>query len=136
MTNVAVNRVHNARTGATLGEKIEAADTWVSRLVGLLGTRALAPTHGLWLKPCGGVHTLGMRYPIDVVFLDKESRVKKVASRLRPYRFCLARPGVSSALELPAGTLDEVDVQLGDSLVFEPVSAHPVERRQKEQEYV
>ena len=134
MAGTVVNRVTNARTGASLGERVKAADTWLSRLVGLLGTRALAPAHGLWLNPCGGVHTVGMRYPIDVVFLDKESRVRKTASRVRPYRFCMARPGVRSALELPAGTLDGADVQLGDPLVFEPVSARPVERRRKEQE--
>jgi len=115
-------RVLNVRTGASLGERVKAADTWASRLVGLLGTRSLAPTHGLWLTPCNGVHTLGMRYPIDVIFLDGESRVRKIARRLRPHRLCLARRGVRSVLELPAGTLEEADVQLGDSLVFEPVS--------------
>lgn len=122
MAKAPFNRVLNTRTGAFLGERVRAADTWVSRLIGLLGTQALAPSHGLWLSPCKGVHTLGMRYPIDVIFLDGESRVSKLASSLHPYRFCLARRGVRSVLELPAGTLDGADVQLGDSLVFEPVS--------------
>ena len=123
MAVIPFNRALNARTGESLGEQVRCAHTWWTRLVGLLGTRDLPISHGVWLRPCQGVHTLGMRYPIDVVFLDRKSRVSKIATRLRPYRFCLARRGVNSVLELPAGTLDSKDLRVGDSIVFEPVSS-------------
>ena len=63
-------RVVNRTRGIVLGEEVRTAETFLSRLVGLLGTAAIAEGEGLWIVPCRSVHTLGMRYPIDVAFLD------------------------------------------------------------------
>lgn len=114
-------RVYNPRSDAVLGEQIRLAHNFWKRLVGLLGSRSLAPQAGLWLKPCKGIHTLGMCYSIDVVFLNRDRQVCKTASNVSPFRLCLAGPGTDSVLELPAGVAEHADVRVGDHLVFESV---------------
>lgn len=89
-------------SGAEVVCVCQVADSFGSRLKGLLGKKGLAADEGLLLKPLSSVHTWFMRFPIDVVFLDHELRVLKVVSHLRPWRFAAAR-GAQAALELPAG---------------------------------
>lgn len=98
------------------------ADTPLSRLRGLLGRAALAPEahEGLLLKPCGSVHTIGMRYPIDVVFLDAEGCVLQVRERLEPLRASACR-GARQTLELFAGGAERLRPQQGERLVWRPV---------------
>ena len=72
---------------------------------GLLGTRRLEPGDGLWLRPCRQVHMMGMRYAIDVVFLDDDHRVVHVIESLAPGRISPRVPGATSVLELPTGTV-------------------------------
>lgn len=98
------------------------ADTPLSRLRGLLGRSALAPEarEGLLLKPCGSVHTIGMRYPIDVVFLDAEGFVLHVQERLAPLRASACR-GARQALELFAGGAERFRPQQGERLVWRPM---------------
>jgi uncharacterized membrane protein (UPF0127 family) len=81
---------------------IAVADTPRARMKGLLGRRSLAPDEGLLLRPAGSVHTAFMRLAIDVVFLDAESRVLRVAANVRPWRMAAQR-GAKAVLELPAG---------------------------------
>ena len=69
---------------------------------GLLWRPALAPGQGLLIAPCNSVHTIGMRYAIDVVFLDREGRVLKVCPALKPLRMAMAR-GARQVIELAAG---------------------------------
>jgi len=71
------------------------------RTVGLLTSAPLGEHEGLWIKPCMAVHTMGMRFPIDVVFLNRERRVLRVVANLRPNRFAICWQA-SSVVELPA----------------------------------
>jgi len=66
------------------------ADTFLAKVFGLLGKRTIAPTHALWLTPCSGIHTFGMRCSIGVFFIDKKGAVVKTIARLKPNRiaFC------------------------------------------------
>ena len=82
---------------------------------GLLGRRSLLPGEGLLLKPAGSVHTWFMRFPIDVVFLDRELRVLAVRSDLRPWRMAAQR-GAHSTLELAAGEAVRRGIRVGDRL--------------------
>jgi uncharacterized protein len=98
------------------------ADTAFSRLCGLLGRATLASDarEGLLLKPCGSVHTFGMRYPIDVVYLDTEGRVLKMRENILPARVSACR-GARQALELFAGGIEILRPQLGDQWVWRPM---------------
>jgi hypothetical protein len=86
------------------------------RLLGLLVHPPLREGEALWLDPCGGIHTWGMRYPIDVLFLDRELRVLRVARNIRPWRMALAPRGTRSVVELPPG--GAANVVEGERLVL------------------
>jgi uncharacterized membrane protein (UPF0127 family) len=94
--------------------RLARARTLRERAVGLLGRPPLAADEGLWLEPCGGVHTWGMRYPIDVIFLDRELRVLAVRRQVPPWRLVFAPRGTRSVVELPAG--GAADLNAGDAL--------------------
>ena len=111
-------RVSDAKTGTVLAGHVRPAHTFWTRLVGLLGSKELPEHTGLWLKPCGGIHTIGMNYPIDVVFLDKNKNITKLTSDIQPNRFCPAGRKTRSVLELPAGTLSQINVQAGHQLLL------------------
>lgn len=90
----------------------EPARSFRQRLLGLLGRAPPAPGCALWLQPCRAVHTVGMRYAIDVIFLDDMHRVVRVVARLRPMRVagCLRARGV---LEMAAGGAAHIGVVPG-----------------------
>jgi len=101
-----------------LATEIALADGHWSRLWGLL---PVAPANfsqgrGLWIVPCRGVHTLGMRYPIDVVYLDKNGVVLHAERNLAPWRFAPVKVQSASVLELPAGLLTETATTVGDTI--------------------
>jgi uncharacterized protein len=73
------------------------------------------------LSPCNGVHTFGMRFPIDVIFLDRDDRVVRVAA-LPPGRAIPWVRGSRRALELPAGTTEAAGLRAGSQVRIEPVS--------------
>jgi hypothetical protein len=112
-------RVLNRTREIPLGDRVRTAQTFLSRLVGLLGTAAIAEGEGLWIVPCRSVHTLGMRYPIDVAFLDAGGVVVGVLEGLPPNRVGRAFRGALGALEMRAGTLASTGTAAGDRLEFE-----------------
>lgn len=99
---------------ATLGHNIQVAETGFTRMRGLLGRTALAPGEGLWIRPSSGVHTIGMKFPIDVVGLDRSLRVVTLWNHLKPQRITSLKWKLASVVELPAGTIDHCALQLGD----------------------
>ncbi len=112
-------RVVNRTREIVLGEKVRTASTFLSRLVGLLGTAAIAEDEGLWIVPCRSVHTLGMRYPIDVAFLDARGVVVGILEGFPPNRVGRVFRDARGALELRAGTLAATGTAPGDRLEFE-----------------
>jgi uncharacterized membrane protein (UPF0127 family) len=103
----------NARTGGALSTRLARADTFLARFRGLLGRGGLGEGEGLWIVPCGSIHTCFMRFPIDVLFLDREGRVTALSRSLPPWRAAGSKGGVS-VLELPAGTIDRTGTVQGD----------------------
>jgi uncharacterized protein len=91
------------------------ADTVLARMKGLLGRKELASGEGLLLRPASSVHTCFMRFPIDVVFLDRELRVLALTTNLKPWR-AAARRGARAVLELPAGECERRDIRPGERL--------------------
>ena len=111
-------RVTNHERDSVLGERVEVAETWWSRLRGLLGRPALERSEGLLIRPCRAVHMLGMRYPIDVAFLDRGGRVLETYAGLAPSQFSRYHRQAAAALELPAGTLAATGTLVGHRLEF------------------
>jgi len=101
-------------------ERVTIASSYWSRFWGLMGRRTLAEDEGLLIEPCSSIHTMFMRFTIDVVFLDKERRVVKVAT-VPPFRAALGGGG-HAVLELPAGTAERNGVEVGDALSLAPLS--------------
>jgi protein-S-isoprenylcysteine O-methyltransferase Ste14/uncharacterized membrane protein (UPF0127 family) len=109
--------MHRATAGGeVLADRLRPAHTHWTRLRGLLGTTRLAPGEGLWIKPSNQVHMFGMRYPIDVVFLDDAGRVIRLVRSLAPNRISPRVAGATSVLELPAGILERVALSEGDQV--------------------
>ena len=102
--------------GTLVGNRIVVAETSLARMVGLLGRRNLDAGRGLWIKPSSGVHTIGMKFTIDVIGLDKEFKVIRLWERLVPQRITSISLQLRSVVELPPGRIAECDVQLGDTL--------------------
>jgi hypothetical protein len=107
--------VRNETRNSVLAESADIADSSAARRRGLLGRDNLSKGQGLWIVPCEAVHTWGMRFPIDLVYLDRKEKVRKIRRALGPWRLsiCLL---AHSALELPAGMADESGTQVGDQL--------------------
>ena len=105
----------NETRGIPLASRVTAADSIGKRCLGLLGRPRLSEGEGLWLSPCGAVHTFFMRFPIDVVFLDEEGRVVALRT-LVPWRFSAWVRKAESALELPAGTAERTGTRVGDRI--------------------
>ena len=94
------------------------ADTSSKRRTGLLKHERLEPGEGLWIVPCESVHTFFMKFPIDLVYLDKKRKVRKVSKAVPAWRLsaCLT---AHSILELPAGTIEQTGTQTGDVIEIE-----------------
>ena len=112
--------VHNRTRGATLAANVQLADTPRSRRVGLLKHKSLEPGEGLWIYPTQAIHTFGMQFPIDVAFLDRSLRVKRLYHQLRPFRWTSLVWGAQSVLELASGSLEKTGTAVGDELQFSP----------------
>ena len=111
----------NARTERVVADSVEVALTRNARRKGLLGRKGLAPFSALVLAPCAAVHTMFMRFAIDVVFVDAAGRAVHIVTSLPPWRAAMARVA-HAVIELPAGTLATRDVVVGDSLYLMPSS--------------
>ncbi len=112
-------RVINRTRQTVLVKQGRVASTPWSRLVGLLGRRFFEPGDGLLLRGEQAIHTLGMFFPIDVVYLDRQARVLRAVRALAPLRLGPLVRGAQDVLELPVGTLVATDTREGDELVFE-----------------
>lgn len=111
-------RVVNLTRNTVLAETADVADTSAKRRTGLLKHDCLRKGEGLWIAPCEAVHTFGMKFPIDVVYLNRKKKVLKIRSSMKQRRVsaCLR---AHSVLELPAGMAAETDTVMGDQLEFQ-----------------
>jgi uncharacterized membrane protein (UPF0127 family) len=109
-------------TTACLARQAEMANTFGSRLVGLLGRDRLAPGTGMVLQPSNSIHTLFMRFPIDVIFLDDQQRIVATAVHVQPFRIAWGGWNARTAVELPAGTIEQFDLPLGSPIALVPDS--------------
>ena len=111
-------KVRNETRDTVLAEAAEVADTSAKRRTGLLKHSRLDAGEGLWIVPCESVHTFFMKFPIDLVYLDKRWKVRKVRQAVPAWRLsaCLT---AHSVLELPAGTIEQTQTAVGDDLAVQ-----------------
>ena len=111
-------RVRNQSRKTVLGDRVEIADTSAKRRTGLLKHTGLEPGEGLWIAPCEAVHTIGMKFPIDVLFLDKKRKILKIKNEMPRARMAVCLRA-HSVLELPSGMAAAMQTVVGDQLEFE-----------------
>jgi uncharacterized membrane protein (UPF0127 family) len=111
-------QAYNRTRQAYLATELALADTHWTRLRGLLGRASddFRNGSGLWIVPCHGVHTLGMGFAIDVLYLDREMTVILIQRQLRPWRFAPVRRQAASVLELPIHKAAETKTEIGDTI--------------------
>jgi hypothetical protein len=105
----------NVTRGTVLATRLELAGTGPSRKKGLLGRDGLLPGEGLWIVPCEAVHTFFMRFPIDLVYLNRKKQIKKLRSNVGAWRLSACMTA-HSVMELPAGTIRETLTEQGDTV--------------------
>ena len=110
----------NDRTRSAVALAVDVAATRAAKRRGLLGRDSLGATEGLLISPCKAVHTVGMRFPIDVVFIDRDGRAVRIVPSLQPWRIAMSARA-KAVIELAAGTAAAADIRVGDLLYLTPV---------------
>lgn len=111
-------RVENATRDTVVAQRCRVAESIVQRIFGLHLLPQLQLGEGLLLPGSTTIDTTFMRYPIDLVFVDRSGRVTKTVPHLPPWRMVMRTGGGRDCIELPAGTVAESGVQAGDELRF------------------
>ncbi len=107
--------IQNISQNNIIASEAKFATSFITRLKGLLGTKRLDKGKALVISPCSSIHTVGMKYAIDVVFLDTHDRIVKIINDMPAGKFSLCRDS-SYVIELPAGTIQATGTVIGDKL--------------------
>ena len=105
-----------------VAKKVKLANTVFTRLIGLMGKKYLAPDEALVIEPCAQVHTMFMRFSIDLLFLDQDNYILKTVEGLPPYRVSPKVAGARKVVELASGTISQKHIAVGEQCVIEPSS--------------
>lgn len=118
MSSTASMAAFNRTRGTRLASDVRVADTYWSRLRGLIGT--VEPKfqlgQALWIVPCRGVHTFAMRFPLDLIYLDSGGGVIELLHNVRPWRVAPVKMRAASVLELPVGAIRDSGTEAGDRI--------------------
>lgn len=109
-------RACNLRNGKELSNNVTIAGSLLKRMKGLLGKKEMQTGEAMWIKLCKSIHTFGMRFPIDVAFLNTKNKVIAIVNNLKPNRLTRIYFSAVSVLEMPAGTLNTSDTRVGDEI--------------------
>ena len=108
--------IHNLTRNSLLASNARVADTFLSRMTGLLNRASLPEGEALIITHCQSIHMVFMRFPIDVIFLDKACRVVGLCEQIKPCQFSPIFWTAQCAIELPAGTIKKTHTALGDQI--------------------
>ena len=114
-------QVRNTTRDTIIADRARVAASLGDRMVGLLSTPEVLAGEGLLIERTQSIHMFFMRYAIDVVFFDKQRRVRRLVHSIKPWRIVLWARGAHDCLELRAGALDGTNTQVGDQLEITPV---------------
>jgi uncharacterized membrane protein (UPF0127 family) len=118
-------RIVNLTRGTLLGTRIELADNWWGRFRGFLGRERPREGQGILLAPCSAVHTYGMKFDLDLIFVGACGEVLAVAEQLEPGKTSGRVPGSRYVLEVPAGTIRATKTAVGDTFSWTPANGSP-----------
>ncbi|NMB26386.1 MAG: DUF192 domain-containing protein [Firmicutes bacterium] len=110
--------VINQARGTVLGDRVRMADTFWARAKGLLGKQELAFGEGLLITPCRGIHSYGMGFSFDAIYLSQDLIILHTIERMAPGRRGPVLKEARSVLELPAGTIQASATEVGDKLLI------------------
>lgn len=118
MSNPSPMAAINRTRGTCLADDVRIARTHWSRLRGLagIGQTGFSAGQALWIVPCRGVHTLAMRFPLDLIYLDRQGVVVELRAGVQPWRFAPLSFHASSVLELPSGAIRRSRTGIGDTV--------------------
>ncbi len=111
-------KVRNITRDLVLGDAVREATTFFSRWKGLLGTEGLSTGEGIWISPCNSIHSFGMRFEFDVLFVDGGYRVAGLYKHFQTNRFSRIFWKARGVLELSAGTIERTGTEVGDEVEF------------------
>ncbi|MDA3895033.1 MAG: DUF192 domain-containing protein [Desulfobacteraceae bacterium] len=115
---MATYKVVNLMTDQVIACPVYRANSFFQRMQGLLGRSAMKDGEGLYISKCHSIHTFFMKFSIDIIFIDKEFRVKKVITCLKPFRLAFGSFGTAGTLELPSRSINKNPCRPGDQLDF------------------
>lgn len=108
--------LQNQTTKQTLISDLQIANSFWQRGLGLIPRKSLAASEGLWISHCQSIHTCFMSFPIDCVFVDKDLKVQAVVENVKPWRMTKIYWKASSVIELAAGSIRRLNINVGDQL--------------------
>jgi hypothetical protein len=114
--------ITNERTGEVVSGNAVLAANPLTRMKGLLGRSSMPSSEAIILRPASSIHTLFMRFGLDIIYVDRENQILKVVRDLAPFRFSSAR-GAMSVIEMAAGATGGHDLRAGDRLLFSGVDS-------------
>jgi uncharacterized protein len=97
---------------------IKTADSFMKRLKGLMFRKNPIENEGLWITPCNSIHMFFMNFPLDIVFLNEQNEVVKLHPGLKPWRMTIPLNSAHSVIELPEGSINKLEINVGDILYF------------------
>lgn len=112
-------KIINKRTGANIASRAKIAKSFLAKAVGLLLKKSFEHGEGLVFERCNGVHTLFLRFELDLIYVNKEKIVTKVIENFPKGKFSPFAFKASDLIELPAGTIKNTGTMIGDQLFFE-----------------
>ena len=101
-------------TGRVIVARLETARSLWKQTIGLLGRKQLSADAGMWLEPCNSIHTFGMQFTIDVLFLDASGALLRAVPRVRPWRVCRPVRRARVVVEIPEGAIAARNIQVGN----------------------
>ena len=109
------------KDGRIIVERLIVAERMFARMKGLLGRSGLARGNAMLLRPCSSIHTFGMRFSLDLIFVDADLHVVRIVKDIRPNRMVMGGRGAKSAIEIESGWFDFRQIDVGDTLVVAAV---------------
>ena len=114
--NNKIEKIFVSNKEVTIATSVKVANTFFRRLKGLMGTASLSRGSALLISPCKQVHTFFMRYSLDIVFLDESHYIVHLVNSLPPFRISPYIKKSKKVLELPARTIEEYELKVGDKI--------------------